>query len=66
MVFGNGVKKIQAAAYNGARTVFFFHTTNSCLFKDISSMRYGCLANVVYDGCTVAAVPVGYQSTLLL
>ena len=24
MVFGNGVKNIQAAAYNGARTVCFF------------------------------------------
>ena len=26
MVFGNGVKNIQAAAYNGARTVFSFFT----------------------------------------
>ena len=24
MVFGNGVKNIQAAAYNGARTVYVF------------------------------------------
>ena len=27
MVFGNGVKNIQAAAYNGARTVSNIYTT---------------------------------------
>ena len=27
MVFGNGVKNIQAAAYNGARTVYKVHIT---------------------------------------
>ena len=25
MVFGNGVKNIQAVAYNGARTVYYFY-----------------------------------------
>ena len=31
MVFGNGVKNIQAAAYNGARTVFKFQALDSVL-----------------------------------
>ena len=30
MVFGNGVKNIQAAAYNGVRTVFNCATTYRC------------------------------------
>ena len=31
MVFGNGLKNIQAAAYNGARTVFHFEYVNEVL-----------------------------------
>ena len=35
MVFGNGVKDIQAAAYNGARTVpiFYFDSVDNYLLK---------------------------------
>ena len=32
MVFENGVKYIQAAAYNGARTVHSFETKNLALY----------------------------------
>ena len=30
MVFGNGVKNIQAAAYNGARTVYYMLKKTGC------------------------------------
>ena len=34
MVFGNGVKNIQAAAYNGARTVYnFIFSSSNLLFQ---------------------------------
>ena len=32
MVFGNGVKNIQAAAYNGARTVYTKEVSLGCTF----------------------------------
>jgi hypothetical protein len=47
MVFENGVKNIQAAAYNGARTVFlYFHKNLSFVIIDRAKVRssYGPLA----------------------
>ena len=38
MVFGNGVKNIQAAAYNGARTVFKIRNSENWLFDDVSEI----------------------------
>ena len=42
MVFGNGVKNIQAAAYNGARTVFIHDG------KVIKSPMWACWSQVEY------------------
>ena len=48
MVFGNGVKNIQAAAYNGARTVvcsfkigFIFYVTDSTIVSVLCQAK-GC------------------------
>ena len=42
MVFGNGVKNIQAAAYNGARTVVLNFTIGFTLLCTKLSMCYMC------------------------
>ena len=38
MVFGNGVKNIQAAAYNGARTVFKLSKKLYCYKKNFFNL----------------------------
>ena len=47
MVFGNGVKNIQAAAYNGARTVFSFDfPENAYLAADLSAVKVKRLCKI--------------------
>ena len=52
MVFGNGVKNIQAAAYNGARTVDFIsivNITSEAGFPPLDSQRSStCLPSTVF------------------
>jgi hypothetical protein len=44
MVFGNGVKNIQAAAYNGARTVYILRSYKKFLFlTSINNLEIGDL-----------------------
>ena len=52
MVFGNGVKSIQAAAYNGAHTVDGYLLHRTCVFK---ALRLFFLSN--FPGPTLIRCP---------
>ena len=56
MVFGNGVKNIQAAAYNGARTVLLLHLAvsyrNASMQKHfLRALRIVSTVNVDFTAC---------------
>ena len=40
MVFENGIKNIQAAAYNGARTVYSTGGAGSVMEEKLSELKY--------------------------